>query len=262
MADFLLYAVAAGLIVAVAAAPLGALVVWQRLAYFGDTLAHSALLGTALGLMLAINPWWTVLAVSLLVGGLLALLQNRPQLSADSLLGIIAHGSLALGLIAISLTPIRVDLNSYLFGDLLAVTRADLLLIGLVGALILTLLLRFWDPLLAITTHAELAAVEGLPVTHLRLLQQLLLALLVAAAMKVVGVLLVTALLIIPANIARPWTDTPERMAAFAAVCGAVAVVAGIAMSLWLDTPTGASVVLCAALGFALSTGLSRMRPA
>lgn len=262
MADFLLYAVAAGLIVAAIAAPLGALVVWQRLAYFGDTLAHSALLGTALGLLLAVNPWWTVLTVSLLVGGLLALLQNRPQLSADSLLGIIAHGSLALGLIAIGLTHIRVDLNSYLFGDLLAVTRGDLLLIGAVGALILVLLVRFWDPLLAVTTHAELAAVEGLPVTRLRLLQLLLLALLVAVAMKVVGVLLVTALLIIPANIARPWVNTPERMATLAALCGAMSVICGIALSLWIDTPTGASVVLCAALGFAVSATLRRVRPA
>lgn len=262
MAEFLLYALVAGLAVALVAGPLGTLVVWQRMAYFGDTLAHSALLGTALGLMLSINPWWTVLAGSLLVGGLLALLQNRPQLSADSLLGIISHGSLALGLVAISVAGIRVDLNSYLFGDLLAVSGADLLLILAVGALILLLLTRFWDPLLAVTVHPELAAVEGLPVVRLRLLQLLLLALLVAVAMKVVGVLLVTALLIIPANIARPWAATPERMALLAAVCGGAAVVGGIALSLWLDTPTGASVVLCAACAFILSLGLRRAVPA
>jgi zinc transport system permease protein len=262
MPDFLLYAVAAGLIVAVVAGPLGTLVVWQRLAYFGDTLAHSALLGTALGLLLSINPWWTVLGVALLVGGLLALLQNRPQLSADSLLGIISHGSLALGLVAISLSNIRVDLNSYLFGDLLAVTRADLALIAAVGATIVALLIRYWDPLLAVTVHAELAAVEGLPVARLRLLQLMLLALLVAVAMKVVGVLLVTALLIIPANIARPWARSPEYMAVLAAIFGAVAVLIGIAGSMWLDTPTGASVVLSAACAFVVSLGLRRVVPA
>lgn len=262
MADFLLYALAAGIVVALVAGPLGTLVVWQRLAYFGDTLAHSALLGTALGLMLTLNPWWTVLAVALLVGGVLALMQNRPNLSADSLLGIISHSSLALGLVAISLTGLRVDLNSYLFGDLLAVGRDDLLLIGVVGALIAVLLSRFWDPLLAITVHAELAEVEGLPVLRLRFLQLLLLALLVAAAMKVVGVLLVTALLIIPANVARPWSTTPERMALLAAASGAIAVLCGIGMSLWLDTPTGASVVLCAACAFVVSSGLRRMVPA
>lgn len=258
MPDFLLYALAAGLTVAMVAGPLGTLVVWQRLAYFGDTLAHSALLGTALGLLLSINPWWTVLGVSIAVGGLLALLQNRPQLSADSLLGIISHGSLALGLVAISLSGIRVDLNGYLFGDLLAVTRADLALIAMVGTIIVALLVRFWDPLLAITVHAELAAVEGLPVARLRLLQLVLLALLVAVAMKVVGVLLVTALLIIPANIARPWARSPEHMAILAALMGGTAVLAGIAASMWLDTPTGASVVLSAALIFVLSLGLRK----
>jgi len=262
VADFLLYALAAGLVVAAVAGPLGTLVVWQRLAYFGDTLAHSALLGTALGLLLMVNPWWTVLAVALLVGGILALLQNRPHLSADSLLGIISHSSLAIGLVAISLTRLRVDLNSYLFGDLLAVGPADLGLIGLVGALIAGLLVRYWDPLLAITVHAELAAVEGLPVVRLRLLQLVMLALLVAAAMKVVGVLLVTALLIIPANCARPWSNTPERMALLSALGGAAAVVCGIGLSLWLDTPTGASVVLCAALAFVASLTLRRLVPA
>ncbi len=230
MPEFLLYALLAGVIAAIVAAPLGTLVVWQRLAYFGDTLAHSALLGTALGLLLSINPWWMVFATALTVGALLALLQNRPQLSADSLLGIISHGSLALGLVAISLTHLRVDLNSYLFGDLLAVTRSDLALMALLGALIIALLWRFWDPLLALTVHAELAAVEGLPVRRLRLLQLLLLALLVAVAMKVVGVLLITALLIIPANVARPWARTPERMAVLAAVAGAIAVIAGLAL--------------------------------
>jgi zinc transport system permease protein len=259
MPDFLLYAVAAGLMVATVAGPLGTLVVWQRLAYFGDTLAHSALLGTALGLMLSIDPWWTVLGISILVGSLLALLQNRPQLSADSLLGIISHGSLALGLVAISLSGIRVDLNGYLFGDLLAVTRNDLALITAVGAAIVALLTHYWDPLLAITVHAELAAVEGLPVARLRLLQLMLLALLVAVAMKVVGVLLVTALLIIPANIARPWARSPEHMALLAALFGGVVVLLGIAMSMWLDTPTGASVVLSAACAFAVSLGLRKV---
>ncbi len=253
MVEFLWLAIAAGVVVALIAAPLGTLVVWQRLAYFGDTLAHSALLGTALGLLLHINIWTSVFAIALVVGALLAVLQRRSQVSADSLLGIIAHGSLALGLVVFSFSTTRVDLNSYLFGDLLAVTRNDLLLIAALGALIAFVLCLYWDKLLAATVHAELAAVEGLNVDRLRLLQLLLLALLVAVAMKVVGVLLVTALLIIPANCARPWSRTPEQMVAFAALFGVLAVLLGIALSVWLDTPTGASVVLCAALLFGVS---------
>lgn len=260
MAEFLLLALLAAVVVAVGAGPLGTLVVWQRLAYFGDTLAHSALLGVALGLLLSINPWWTVLGGSLLLALILGLLQRHPQLNADSLLGILSHGSLAFGLVTLSLAgSVRVDLNSYLFGDLLAVGHEDLMLIVAVTTVVLLLLWRCWDGLVAITVHAELAAVEGLPVTRLKLLQLLMMAALVAVAMKVVGVLLVTALLIIPANIARPWARGPEQMALLAAVAGALAVVAGLAMSLWLDTPTGASVVACAALGFALSLLLNRL---
>ncbi len=253
MADFLWLALGAGIIVALLAAPLGTLVVWQRLAYFGDTLAHAALLGTALGLMLHINIWISVFVVALSVGAILAVLQRSVQTSTDSLLGIIAHGGLALGLVVFSFSDARVDLNSFLFGDLLAVTVDDLMLIGALGAVIAILLYIFWDKLLSITVHAELAAVEGLNVDRLRLLQLLLLALLVAVAMKVVGVLLVTALLIIPANCARPWSRTPEQMSALAALFGVAAVLCGLALSLWLDTPTGASVVLSAALLFAAS---------
>lgn len=263
MPDFLLYALVAGCTVALVAGPLGTLVVWQRLAYFGDTLAHSALLGTALGLLLQINPWWTIVGGSLAIGAVLALMQNQTQHATDSLLGIISHGSLALGLVALSLTgSARIDLNAYLFGDLLAVTPDDLLLIGAIGAAILALLVRFWDSLLALTVHAELAAVEGLPVRRLRVLQLLLIALLVAVAMKVVGVLLVTALLIIPANIARSWARTPAQMAVFAAIAGVLAVVAGLALSFWLDTPTGASIVVCAALAFLLSFNTRKLLPA
>lgn len=262
MPDFLLYACIAGVLVAIIAAPLGTLVVWQRLAYFGDTLAHSALLGSALGLLLHINPWWTVFGVAVIVGSLLALLQNRPQLNADSLLGIISHGSLALGLVAVSFSETRVDLNSYLFGDLLAVTRDELLLMFVVAIAIGILLLRVWDRLLAITVHAELAAVEGLPVARLRLLQLIMLALLVAVAMKVVGVLLITALLIIPANIARPWARTPEQMAGLAVGLGSISVLLGIALSMWLDTPTGASVVLAATLAFTVSLTAHKLKTA
>jgi zinc transport system permease protein len=263
MPDFLIHALIAGCAVAAVAGPLGSLVVWQRLAYFGDTLAHSALLGTALGLLLQIDPWWTIIGVSLLIGLLLAAMQGQREHATDSVLGIISHGGLALGLVAISLAgSARIDLNAWLFGDLLAVGTGDLWLIGGLGALILTLLTRFWDPLLAVTVHDELAAVEGLPVQRLRVLQMLLMALLVAVAMRVVGVLLVTALLIIPPNVARPWARTPERMAVFAGLAGVLAVLAGIVASVWLDTPTGASIVVCAVAAFLVSFALKKSMPA
>lgn len=263
MPDFLIYALLAGCAVALVAGPLGTLVVWQRLAYFGDTLAHSALLGAALGLLLQINPWWTIGAGSLVIGAVLALTQGQSEHASDSLLGVISHGSLALGLVALSLTGgARIDLNAYLFGDLLAVTGADLALIAGLAGLLLIALVLYWDRLLAITVHAELAAVEGLPIRRLRLLQMTMMALLIAVAMKVIGVLLVTALLIIPANIARPWSRTPEQMAVYAALGGLIAVSAGLGLSLWLDTPTGASIVVCAVAAFTLSLICRRCLPA
>src|SRR5690606_28080754 len=180
MPDFLIYALIAGCAVALVAGPLGTLVVWQRLAYFGDTLAHSALLGTALGLLLQINPWWTIIGGSLAIGALLALMQRQTEHATDSLLGIISHGSLAFGLLALSLAGgERVALITDLFGDMLAVDRAVLALTAACCAGILALLARYWDALLAITVHAGLAAVEGPPVQRLRLLQLLMIALLV-----------------------------------------------------------------------------------
>lgn len=262
MVEILLFAALAGMAVALVSGPLGSLVVWQRMAYFGDTLAHSALLGAAVGLLLSIEPWLTVLAGALSIGTLLALMQANPQLNADSLLGIVSHSSLALGLLALGLFDAgRVDLGSYLFGDLLAVSADDLGLIAVVTLAILLLLWRYWDSLLTLTVHPELAAVEGLPVLRLRLVQMVAVALLVAAAMRVVGVLLVTALLIIPANAARPWSRTPEAMAGLAAMIGVTAVLGGMALSFWLDTPTGPSIVALAAGLFALSFASRQIIP-
>jgi zinc transport system permease protein len=253
MIDFMLYALAAGLMIAVTAGALGTFVVWQRLAYFGDTLAHSALLGVALSLWLAIDPRLAIIGSCLALAGLLVFLQRRPGLATDSLLGILSHGSLAIGLVAVALMDnMRLDLNAYLFGDLLAVSQSDLVIIGSVCSLIISLLVWRWNALLNITVHAELAAVEGFAVAKLRLLLMLLIALLVAVAMKVVGVLLITALLIIPAATARKLARSPEQMAVGAVVIGVVAVAGGLYLSMTADTPAGPSIVVIATALFAL----------
>lgn len=259
MLELLWPAAAAGIMVALTAGPLGTLVVWQRLAYFGDTLAHSALLGAALGLWLHISIWWTTVMVCLMLALLLTALQRRSNLASDSLLGILSHASMALGVLALGLVPsVRIDLTSYLFGDLLAVLPGDLLVIAGVTLVTGLLLIRHWDALLAITVHAELAAVEGLPVTRLRLLQMLMMALLVAVAMKVVGALLVTALLIMPASSAGAWARTPEQMALLAMVTGAAAVLLGLALAVVGDLPVGPAIVATAAALFMLSRWTAR----
>ena len=254
MTDFLLYALLAGLGVAAVAGPLGCFVVWRRMAYFGDTLAHSALLGVALGVLLEVNLSISVAAVPLLMALGLVYLEQRGILSLDTLLGILSHSALATGLAVISLLPdVRVDLISLLFGDLLSVTVDDLYVIYAVAAAVLGLLILLWKPLISITVQAELAAVEGIKVSAVRTALMLITALVIAIAMKIVGVLLITALLIIPAATARRMSRTPEQMALVASAIAMLTVVLGLSMSWQLDTPAGPSVVVCAALLFMLS---------
>ena len=254
MTDFLLYALLAGLGVALVAGPLGCFVVWRRMAYFGDTLAHSALLGVSIGVLLGINISITVAAIPMLIALGLVYLEQRGILSLDTLLGILSHSALATGLVLISLLPdVRVDLMSLLFGDLLSVTKNDLWVIYGVAGTVVSLLLWLWKPLINITVHEELASVEGVKTSAVRTALMLITALVIAIAMKIVGVLLITALLIIPAATARRVSSTPEQMAVMASLIAMLTVVMGLAMSWYGDTPAGPSVVVCGALLFALS---------
>ncbi len=251
MTNFILYALLAGLGVALVAGPLGCFVVWRRMAYFGDTLAHSALLGVSIGVLLDINLSITVAAIPLLMALGLVYLEQRGILSLDTLLGILSHSALATGLVLISLLPdVRVDLMSLLFGDLLSVTVSDLWVIYAVAGTVILLLLVLWKPLINITVHADLAEVEGVKVSAVRTALMLITALVIAIAMKIVGVLLITALLIIPAATARRVSNTPEQMAITASIIAMLTVLMGLGMSWYVDTPAGPSVVVCGALLF------------
>lgn len=259
MPDFLLNALLAGLALALVAGPLGSFVVWRRMAYFGDTLAHAALLGVAVGLLLDVSPTLAVTVGCVLLAVLLVTLQQRQPLAADTLLGILAPSTLSLGLVVLSFNrEVRIDLLGYLFGDLLAVDPSDLLWIVAGSALVLACLLALWRQLLAVTVHEELAQVEGLPVAGLRLALVLLIALVIAVAMKIVGVLLITSLLIIPAAAAQRHSRTPEQMAIGASLLGMLAVGGGLSLSWFEDTPAGPSIVVCAASLFLLSLALPR----
>ncbi len=255
MTDFILYALLAGLGVAAVAGPLGCFVVWRRMSYFGDTLAHSALLGVALGILLDLNLNLAVAVVPLLIATAMGALEGRANLSVDTLLGILSHSALATGLVVISfLEGVRVDLMSLLFGDILAVTDADIYLIYAVSSSVLLVLMVLWKPLLNITVNAELAAIEGTKVVVVRTALMIMTALVIAIAMKVVGVLLITALLIIPAATARAISHTPEQMALVASLIAMLTVILGLIMSWQLDTPAGPSIVVCAALLFFFSS--------
>ncbi len=255
--DFFTRALIAGAGVAIAAGPLGCFIVWRRMAYFGDTVSHSALLGVALGLLMDVNLTLAVFVVAALVAlGLLAM-QRANHLSSDAILGILSHSTLAIGLVIVAfMTWLRIDLMAYLFGDILAVTPRDIAIIYGGGALALGVLAAIWTRLLADTASHELARAEGLRPEIARFIFMLLVAAVVAMTMKVVGILLITALLIIPAAAARNFSGTPERMALIAAGIGIVAVVAGLHGSLYLDTPAGPSIVVAALMVFLASMAL------
>ncbi|MEF2071852.1 zinc ABC transporter permease subunit ZnuB [Consotaella sp. CSK11QG-6] len=252
--DFFIRAMVAGAGVALIAGPLGCFVVWRKMAYFGDTMAHSALLGIALGFLFDIDLMLCVFVVAALVSVCLIVLQRQGSLSTDSLLGILAHSSLALGLVTLAfMSWVRVDLMGYLFGDILAVSRTDIVAIYGGGLLVIAGIVWLWRPLLASTVDAELAEAEGLKPERARILFMLLMAFVIAIAMKIVGILLITSLLIIPAATARRFSATPEAMAIMAALIGAVAAIAGLFGSLQFDTPSGPSIVVAALAMFLLS---------
>ncbi|MFU2317517.1 zinc ABC transporter permease subunit ZnuB [Rahnella sp. PCH160] len=246
----------AGVLLAIAAGPLGSFVVWRRMSYFGDTLAHASLLGVAFGLLLNVNPFYTVIAVTLLLAVLLVALERKPHLAVDTLLGIMAHSALSLGLVVVSLmSGVRVDLMAYLFGDLLSVTYSDIWMIAVGVTIVIAVLCWQWRALLSMTISPELAHVDGVNLQRSRIILMLVTALTIGLAMKFVGALIITSLLIIPAATARRFAKTPEQMASVAIAIGIIAVTGGLTFSAFYDTPAGPSVVLSAAVLFMLSLG-------
>ncbi len=261
MPDFLVRATLAGVIVALVAAPLGCLVVWRRMAYFGDATAHAALLGVAAALAVELPVMVGVSALAAAMALAVTAAAATGRYALDTVLGVFAHAALAAGLVALALLPgPRVDLMGLLFGDILAVSVTDLLVIGVGGAVLLGVTALAWRGLVSATISPELMVAEGGSLARDRLTITLLLALFVALALKIVGVVLVTSLLILPAAAARPVSRTPEGMALIAAGLGVAAVAAGLGLSLAFDTPAGPSIILAATGAFVLTNIAALLR--
>ena len=247
-------AVLAGLAIALVAGPVGCFIVWRRMAYFGETLAHSGLFGVGLGLLLGFSLTLGAVATAVAVALLLMLMKRQRVLAMDTLLGILSHSALALGLVTVGLvTGAAGDHMDLLFGDILTVTWRDVMIVWIGGVLVLAVLSALWRDLIAISVHEELAQAEGVNVQRVELGFILLIAVMTAISMKIVGLLLITALLVIPAAAARRLSATPERMAVTAAGLAAVAVVSGLALSAFANAITGPAIVLSAAVLFVLT---------
>lgn len=254
--SFLLIALLAGVGVALAAGPLGCVVVWRRMAYFGDTLSHAALLGVVLALSMKWLPVIGVVLVGVVITSLLFWLERKRELSTDTLLGILSHSALAIGMIVISLLQSSLpslDVMSLLFGDILAVSREELITLYIGVVSVLAVFFMRWREMISIAAHEDLARIDGVNVPLVKYLFMLLLAIVIAFAIKIVGVLLITALLIIPAACARLFASSPVQMLAYATLFAVLSVVSGFGLSLQWDLPTGPAIVLAAAALFTLS---------
>jgi zinc transport system permease protein len=252
--DFFLRAIIAGIGVALIAGPLGCFVIWRRLSYFGDTLSHAALLGVAVAFLLEINITLAVFVVSAAVSLFLIYLRMKTSLPSDALLGLLAHSVLALGIVVLGfMTWVRIDLLSLLFGDILAVSITDIWLIFFGGVLVLLTLVAIWRPLFADTVSPDLAQAEGMNPQLARVIFTLMLALVISVSIKVVGVLLITGLLILPAAAARNLASGPVQMAIISMITGTIAVVCGLFSSLAWDTSSGPSIIATALVLFVLT---------
>jgi zinc transport system permease protein len=259
---FILRAFLAAVGLAVIAAPMGCVVVWRRMSYVGETLAQVGLLGVALGLAARIDLTLAVVVAAVVAAGTLVLIGRQRMVPLDSALGLMHHATLSLGIVAIAVAKgPAIDLMSYLFGDVFAVTGSDLVWIYAGGAGVLSLVLYLWTPLLRLSLHDDLAIAEGVD-PRLRAAFDLLLAVVIAIAMKIVGILLVMAFLVVPAVAARPASETPERMAILAAAVAILSVVIGLWLSLSSDIPGGPSIVIamCAIAAISLLAGSRRQR--
>ena len=260
--DFLVRAVLAGVVVTLATGPLGCFVVWRRMAYFGDATAHAAILGVALSLAFSISVFVGTLGVALAMAVTVSTLSGRGW-AMDTTLGVLAHSALAFGLVAVSFLPgVRTDLSAWLFGDILAVSRTDLAIIVPGSLAVAALVMWRWSALLTATLSEDLARASGIDPARERLVLTLALALVVAVTLKIVGALLIAALLIVPAAAARSVSRSPEAMAIAATLIGVGSVAGGLWMSFRLDTPAGPSIVAVGAVLFALSTVYSALRGA
>ena len=252
--DFFIRALVAGLGVALVTGPLGCFIIWRRLSFFGDTLAHSALLGVTLAFSFDINIAFSVFIISSAIALILLKLQKTTNLPGDALLGLLAHSSLAVGLVVIGfLSFIRFDIMGLLFGDILAVTENDLIIIWVGGALILFVLKLIWKPLFASTVNYELAEAEGMKPERVNAIFTILMAAIIAISIKMVGLLLITGMLIIPAAMARNISNNPKQMVLFSVVGGLLSVVMGLFGSLQINTPSGPSIITAGLILFILS---------
>lgn len=253
MSDFILEAVIAGVLIALAAGPMGCFLVWRKMAYFGDSMSHSALLGIAIGIAIGVSHSVGIIFICIIFTCILGILEQQGNLATDTILGILAHSCLSLGLIGISLMNHTINLETILFGDILTITTNELYWIFLGVALIMVCIYSVWPSLLLVTINEDLAMAEGIAVKKIKWFFLGLLSIMVAFSVQLIGILLLMSLMIIPAAAARQWVMSPSNMAFVAMCIGSISIILGVWLSIILDVPTTPCIVLCATFVFVCS---------
>jgi ABC-type Mn2+/Zn2+ transport system permease subunit len=223
----------------------GNFVVLRRMSFFSDAISHSAFAGIAVGAMLGADLSMSSVIVAILIALLIAFLSEKTTLSHDTVIGVAFSGAIATGMLVMGmLKGYRADLFAYLFGDILAITNNDLLLILAVTILTITSLLLFLKPFLQITFNRDLAKVEGINVRFFEYLLFLIIAVVITVSLKIVGIILVTSLLIVPAASAKNLASSMKRLFMLSSFFGVLAGIVGLIGSVYLDTPSGPTIVL------------------
>jgi len=259
MDDFLIRATLGAALLAAAAGPLGCFILWRRMAYLGESIAHMGLLGAGIGILIGANAVVGIAALAIAAALVMAQSENR-IIPADIHVGIVGHIGLALGFILLaSMETVRADLMGYLFGDVLALSERDILMIAGAGIGVLTATAFLWRPLLRLAVSGDIAAAEGYGRKGPQTVFLVLVALLVAFGLKVVGALLIVALIIIPPAAARPFAKSPRQMAILAAGVGAVSAPLGLSAAYVTDAPAGPCIVLAAGALYAASLAAAKL---
>jgi len=222
---------------------MGCFVVWRRMAYFGDSLSHSALLGVVIGVLLGINMQISIIFVCLVFSLLFVYLQQNKMLSNNTLLGILAHGSLSFGMVAFSFLDKNINLHSFLFGDILTINVTDIYWIYGVGIGILSVIYYYWSSLILVILSEELAVAEGVSLFWMNVIFMILISLVIALSLQIIGALLITSMLIIPAATARHFAKSLKIMVLLSIFFGILSMISGLFLSLHFDTPTSPTIV-------------------
>ncbi|QCI18292.1 zinc ABC transporter permease subunit ZnuB [Buchnera aphidicola (Aphis nasturtii)] len=245
-----------GVFLSFATGPLGSFIVWRRMSSFGDTLSHSSLLGLAMSIILQTNSFYIILGFVSLLAIFLAFLEKILPISLETILTIISHSSLSLGMVLISFVSNskQINFNNYLFGDLLSMQISDLFVIFLGSLTVLIVLIIRWNSILLVTINPELAQIDGINLFYIRLTLMLTTALTISIAIKFVGALLITSLLVIPPATAQYFSNSPEKMVIIGIIVSIISITGGIVLSIFFNIPTSPSIVLFSSFLYLSST--------